>query len=346
MAITITPKIEGQVANDLYSYCYLYEPLEVEISVTGGAKKVYIDLATDLTVDLETPDNFIPEYADFDLNQNTEKITVDLMRLARQYSNTNVYKFSKTDDLAYDFGNNIGWESFFANLSPDGFYFKIYTEDENDTPVEIRKLPIVGGRGFREFVPNVTHNTVTNEFELYGLDLSNRWKGYPVVSVNLQEILNNSQGASPIITVDNQTQGTAPCGGFLIWKSKYGGWCYWGFDLKTEKKKFRHVGKIEVGMFESSRSILGGAGDPFIEPNYTSIETSYTTTLKALSLSTDELKAVSGINESPAVYYVEESGRMELMKLNSANAPIDSKANGGDFSVSLSSITTSSQKTR
>jgi hypothetical protein len=56
---------------------------------------------------------------------------------------------------------------------------------------------------------------------------------------------------------------------------------------------------------------------------------------------------VQSIIASPAVYYMRDQGEeLELMRLTSANAPLDNKANGGDFTVSLSSISTTMQKTR
>ena len=83
-----------------------------------------------------------------------------------------------------------------------------------------------------------------------------------------------------------------------------------------------------------------------MEVNYTGIATDYSVTLKALSLTSDELKGVSGIQESPAVYFVYPDGRMELMRLSAATIPLNSLSNGGDFSVSLKSISKVEQKTR
>ena len=111
---------------------------------------------------------------------------------------------------------------------------------------------------------------------------------------------------------------------------------------RSLKKKYDD--KIEVGMFEST---LQSGGNPYVQADYTGITSSYSLTLKALSLSSVELEAVSGIQVSPAVYYMKDSsGALELMRLNSASVPLESQANGGDFSISLSSISTTNHKTK
>jgi len=105
-----------------------------------------------------------------------------------------------------------------------------------------------------------------------------------------------------------------------------------------------YTGKLDVGMFESTSPVYGNA---YVPVDYTGLDMSYSLSLKSLSLSSDELKAVSGIALSPAIYYVSDfSGKLELMRLSSSTAPIGNIANGGDFSVSLKSISNTSQKTR
>ena len=50
---------------------------------------------------------------------------------------------------------------------------------------------------------------------------------------------------------------------------------------------------------------------------------------------------------SPAVYLMRSpDSALELMRVTSASAPINNLSNGGDFSVSLKSISQSSHKTR
>ena len=145
----------------------------------------------------------------------------------------------------------------------------------------------------------------------------------------------------PILKVAVDTKAD---GGKLVWKSRHGGWMSWGFKLKKESQAKKYEGNIQVGMFEST---LPTNGSPYIPVNYTGISTSYSINLKELGLTTDELSIVQSIIASPAVYYMRDQGEeLELMRLTSANAPLDNKANGGDFTVSLSSISTTMQKTR
>ena len=110
----------------------------------------------------------------------------------------------------------------------------------------------------------------------------------------------------------------------------------WGFDIKTESEQLSYEGNLDSEMFESTAE---EGGNPFIPTDYTKVTTSCSLNLKALSLSSLELQVVRGINFSPAVYYMRDnSGKLELMRLSSASVPISSLSNGGDFSVSLSSI--------
>ena len=56
--------------------------------------------------------------------------------------------------------------------------------------------------------------------------------------------------------------------------------------------------------------------------------------------------AVNGIQFSPAIYFQENgSDRIELMKLTSASVPLDSMAQGGDFEITLSNVSTVTQNT-
>jgi hypothetical protein len=90
-------------------------------------------------------------------------------------------------------------------------------------------------------------------------------------------------------------------------------------------------------MFESTS--FNGGGNAYVPVNYTSVNSSTSMTLKCLNLTKEELIAVAEISGSPAVYYQSEpSGKLELMKLTSATAPIKTHIGGGDFSVSLKGL--------
>jgi hypothetical protein len=85
-------------------------------------------------------------------------------------------------------------------------------------------------------------------------------------------------------------------------------------------------------MFESTTG-GGGTGLPYVPVDYTGVTSDEKHSLKALSLSTNELRGASGIHASPAVYYMKDNSTMELMRKTGASTPISSLANGGDFTV-------------
>jgi hypothetical protein len=118
---------------------------------------------------------------------------------------------------------------------------------------------------------------------------------------------------------------------------------FWGFDIEERSSSNSYEGKLEISLFESTKPI---DGEPYIPVDYISVSSSYTVTLKSLGLKKLELLAVSGIDFSPCIYYAaDDSGKLELMRLSSSTAPYKNLANGGDFSVSLKSISNNSQKT-
>ena len=335
MAITVETEILGQEATAVATYCYLYEPLRVRITEDDLlATKIFIDLQP-FQVGDGIPITTETEYAVFDINPG-EGVTVDLMEIVKQYHDANVYKFSEVDEM--DLG-----DGFKAIIDSYRYKFHIYT-DQTPTPIEVYKLPIIGGRMLEQFVPAVGQSQALNEFEYYGLDtaeLKTRWGNISFVEASLSD---PNVGGSVIPTITKLTPGgTEPCGGFIIWKSRFGGWMFWGMDIQSRGFSKTYAGKLEVGMFESTLAV---GGNPFTPVDYTGINTSYSRNLKALSLTAEELLAVAGIHASPAVYYQEVgSEKLELMRLTAASTPVGSLANGGDFSVSLQSISITGQKT-
>lgn len=335
MAITITPQILGQTATATCSYCYLYEPFRIFAEESNIlATKLYIDIeliSTDTEVVIET----LTDYVEKDLAPNVG-ITIDLMKVVRQINDSNIWKYSSVNQLA----STTGYLSVLANYR---FRFNIRT-DITTAPVSVYKMPIIGIRNMEQMSDvAVAESSPMNEFQYYGLDeaeLKTRWSGISFITT---ELLNpdSSLSIKPTIT-ENITVGTPPCGGFIIWKSRFGGWAWWGFDIKTESKSKKYNGSLEVDLYESTED---KNGDIFMPVDYTSITTMYTRTLKALSLTDLELKAVSEIHASPAVYYRHTDGRIELMRLTSSEAPISNLISGGDFSVTLKSISKGTQST-
>ena len=342
MAVTVTPQINGQQLTNVNTYCYLYEPLRAFIQESSStAKKIYIDVQLYFLFE-QSPHLILLKYVEFDLNPSVG-ITVDLMKVAQQIDDAGVYKYGSVDNMIDENAPfDKGWQAIITNWI---FEFRIYS-DENLTPVVVKKIPIRGGRQLEQFAPLFSQSQALNEFEYYGLDINtykDKWGGISIPLVSLAYPTPPS-GFSISPDIDKHTTtGDFPCGGFIIWKSRFGGWMWWGFDIQTKSFTKNYSGKLEVGMFES---IDDFNSTPYIPVDYTGINTSYSITLKALGLTSLELLAVSGIHASPAVYYMYPDGNtLELMRLSSFSAPISNLANGGDFSVSLNSISKTSQLT-
>lgn len=335
MAITIDTQILNQEAESVGTYCYLYEPMRIVITESDlTAKKLYIDLEIlDISDDTIIVENLI-QYGDYDINPGNS-LSIDLMKLVQQHHNANIFNFSHIDDIVDDV---IGWK---AVVSEYKYNFKIYS-DITFTPESIIKLPIIGGRFFKDFNPQIIQSQQLTEAAIVGIDLNNKWIDYPFIINTLADP--TLQDARPSIDKVISSSGKHPCGGYLIWKSRLGGWMSWGFDIKTEDSNFQYQGTLQTDMFESTKEI---GGSPYIETDYTSMSFGNSMTLKALSLTNEELEAVRGIKTSPAIYYMKSSsGELELMRLSSATVPISSLSNGGNVTVSLKSISTTSFNTK
>ena len=246
----------------------------------------------------------------------------------------NAYKLSNGSGAASVVSGSI------LNSDVDGerITFSIWVKGEGTFGLFVQKE---GGVGFRNYLAEVDIQAPSSWKRLTYTFTKNDDDG----DVKIQ-IFKNPDGEDLFIyepsikhTVDKKADG-----GQVVWKSRLGGWLSWGFRLKKESQAKKYEGNIQVGMFEST---LASNGNPYTPVDYTGISTNYSLTLKELRLTSDELEVVQNIIASPAVYYMkDQSEGLELMRLSSANAPLDNKASGGDFTVSLSSISTSMQKTR
>lgn len=339
MALTITPEILNQEATAAATYCYLYEPLRVSISESvTTAQQIFIELEIIETKDSTNVVENLVEYGVYDLNPG-QPLSIDLMKLAQQHHDANLYQFSSIVDIS---GTQAGMNSIISKYK---YNFKI-TSDETTAATSIVKLPIIGGRDFSNFEARVQTTQDLSELEIENINLNGMFPGWPYLYQSLVDP--TLQDASPKVdkVLSPTVAGQYPaCAGQLIWKSRYGGWSTWGFKMKKEKTNQKYTGSIQVGMFNSTDT--SGGGSPFVPVDYTGIETTYTIDLKQLHLSSSELRAAHGIMSSPAVYFMKDnSGSLELMRVAGASAPLDSKANGGDFSVTLKSISTTSQNTR
>lgn len=334
MAITIASEILGQDVSATVSYCYLYEPLRINVYEDNFlAVKFYVDVELISIVDGSTVETLV-RYAEFDINTG-KSFTFDVMEIAQQIHNSNVYKIANITDLL-----NSNKDAIISNVI---YRFKIYS-DKTEDPITVRKLPIIGGRDFGGFTPQVTSSSPITEFQKYGISeqyLAEKWKGYTFLKANLSNI--GLTNLTPTITPILYPSTSLFNGGVIYWKSRLGGWMFWAFELTRKSYNHAYTGELSSGLFESTLRV---GGNPYVPVDYTGISTSYSLELKSLGLSMQELKAVSGIYSTTAIYYTDNnSGRLELMKLTSASVPIDNLANGGDFSVSLTNISQTSQKT-
>tara|TARA_R110000822_G_scaffold161_1_gene700 strand:- start:10009 stop:11004 length:996 start_codon:yes stop_codon:yes gene_type:complete len=331
MAFNVTSQITGQNISSTTSYCYMYEPLKVNaVETNSDVTIIKVDLIIHDTATGVLIFN-LPNYATFDAVQNVS-IEIDLTKIMHQFHNANTFKIGTVSDVST--ATNVP-------VSNYKYSFQIYS-DSNGTAVRTtKKLPIIGGRTFYDFSASVLQSQVLTEAQLYGVTLSGRWKNYPNIVVTLASP--TATNSSPTITVTTESSSQyEPCGGMLIWKSRYGGWMYWGMDISTLVPTSSYGENLKVGMFEANAQ-----GNPYVEVDYTKIDTDYNISLKALALTSDELKAVSGLSSAVVAYYMATpTSKLELMRVQSSSAPISTLISGGDFSVGLKSISTTSQNAR
>lgn len=342
MAIIITPEIRGQECSETISYCYLFEPLRINVEESNPlATKLFVEVERyniqdkTVLVPFEDGSNSLTRYVEIDLLPN-KSVNFDLAEVMQQLHLAGVYKVATIADIETSYEEMI--------CSKYVYKFKV-TSELTSIPAIIQKLPIIGARNFNQFTGTVPFTQVLNEYEYYGInqeELVKRWGNYMFYKTSLKDPLieNNLQ---PNVTSLLQVGEEFPNGGVLYWKSRFGGWMYWGFDIEERSYSNSYEGKLEVGLFESTKPING---DPYIPVDYISVSNSSTIQLKSIGLTQQLLKAVSGISASPAVYYASDnSGKLELMRVTSSSSPYKNLAKGGDFSVSLKSISNNSQKT-
>ena len=184
LQLNAAAQISGQIVNNFTSYCYLYEPLKVTITEGTGIvpTKYSIELEIRDTADYTDIIESITDYAVFDVNAG-EALTVDLMKIARQYHDANVYKFANLNDVV----GADGWKSVVSEFI---YNFRI-TSDASATVDVVSKLPIIGGRPFDEFVATVPESQDLTEAEIQGINFANIWGGWPFVLQSLADPTDN-----------------------------------------------------------------------------------------------------------------------------------------------------------
>lgn len=340
MSLSLTPQISGQVASSTISYSYLQEPLKVYIvDSDSSTRTIYADVTR-----ISTEDGSVVSIHQSYIHRDVPSlggVVIDLSKVMRQMHDYDTYQYGSVLDIVN------GWDSV---LSKYIYKFEFYSDQAPSVKTLVQKLPIIGGRSFDNFQPSVTYQNSLQELSstyLQGAKLG----GYQIPTFTLKEISSVSDDDyRPVATTTSiSDDGTnSPCEGVIYWKSKLGGWMSWGIDLKTENKTHETMGSLNVGMFEST-SYTGG-GNIYSQADYVGTTSGLSLNLKSLSLTKEELLAVSEIVGSPAVYYRRKettpssSDRIELMRMTSATAPIRTHIMGGDFSVSLSRISKTENK--
>lgn len=317
MAITLTPEITGQVVQEARSYKYLFEPFRVKVSgepqVNVAVVKYSLSGAT-----IGTYANYVTGETD-----SSGNLTIDFAEVARNFMEDEVFRIGKYQDI--DAGTII-----------PNYYLRFQV---NSAASRISFIPILGGRNFNQFIPAVPYTQALTEFEYLGLDQP-EFKGYPFI----EQSLINPTGANvtPTITKSVSSTGKEVCGGYLIWKSRFGGWMQWGFDIMSETSDLKYNGELGQGLF-----MANSQGNPYIPANYTSIDESYSVSLKSLAVPNDYAEALKGLSASPAVYLMrDENAKMELMRISGIGIPTSNLTRGVDVNISLSSISKPSQNLR
>jgi len=337
MSLQITPQISGQQADSTLSYCFLMEPLKVHITDTDANTSIIYANVTRIATDTGVEETIKENYIMRDVS-SLGGVVIDLNQVIKQLHDFDTIKFGSVADLV------AGWESVISKYI---YKFEFCSDQAPTVKTEILKLPIIGGRRFENFVPAVNYNTPIRELSLSELQDA-KLGGYKIVNFVLKQISavsDDDYSPTSGFTSVAEANNNCPKGGVIHWKSKLGGWMSWGMDLKTITKSHKYMGQLGVGMFESTN--WSGGGNPFTQVDYTGSTSGETVSLKSLSRSVSELIGLSEINGTPAVYFQRTpTSKLELMRLSSASAPIKTYINGGDFSVSLKSISSTEQKVK
>jgi len=156
MSITIQSSVAGDILSvgGTPNYCYLYEPFEVRVTESDNtALKLYIDVKISLISSLNTTTNTKIKYVEYDFS-STKSLSIDLMEIAQQMNDANIYQIGKLSDLVSSSNETV--------LSKVMYTFDIYT-DKTSTPSTIKKIPIIGLREFTDYSPIGLSSTTNND---------------------------------------------------------------------------------------------------------------------------------------------------------------------------------------
>ena len=164
MPISVDNSITAQANNSDFSFCYLYEPLEVTIT-DAGSTKIYVDLEIyGPKPDGSHSDPYklktLEKYVEYD-SENVGFVTIDLMKIARQHVDSKSYVFADGIDFT-----NLGVEAAFSKYK---YMFKFYSDNADGDSERISKTPILGARRFSDFIknPNIPDISYLGANEVY-----------------------------------------------------------------------------------------------------------------------------------------------------------------------------------
>lgn len=316
--LTITPKINGQQADNSVSYAYLYEKLPILISTDElfpgllKADLVEVNVATGEVIHSTNQVDYI--VLEYNLNNQAE---IDVMEVIRQYCQNEWFKIGKLSDIT--------WETIITKS-----IYRIAFDYGLPTQKIIYKLPIIGGRNFHEFVPYISSTNKLDEWGIAGQVMPS-FIGYPLWNISLQSgILGNY---TPSVSYSIPTSGRSVCGAALVYKSKFGGWCTYGFNIFSETNSSQYLGDIS---FDNFRAVNSHA---YLSANYTGIVANSQINLKTVGISKIDADALRGITQSPAIYLMRTpSSPLELVRLNSFSAPVNNLSGGTTVDINLTTI--------
>lgn len=310
--------IPGVNVNNALLLGYLFEPFPVS---------VFEDTDQTFDLDIVEQSQVLADYGAFDVFSSTTPVVIDLALIIRQLYNHNVFRYGTIDDLVANPG-------IFIDFAPN-FNF------EGSSNFTLRVDFLIGSRPFRDILP-LSGTTPLTTREIQGLDISDRWVDYPILT---SSIITSGGRRTGQVTVSRSTTGCETMdGGMLIWKSRLSGWNQWAFPLIERTPAVKLENDFEVGLFNFDRTLTNQ--NPFVELDYASATFDESIRLRSLNLTQQEVLAVSDILQSPVVYWLSEPfGRLEAVRAR-PNLPINNLQGGNDFEVNISLISNGDFKVR
>ena len=337
MALTVTAAANK---NSLYNpYIYLYEPYEVDVISNSGLPDILkITVSERALSNKWTTVNTYTDYALYDLIPY-KSVRVNIAEIIKSLFDSNAYDIGNLSDLIPTPEGR--------NTTMTNYTYQIFFNTNHDSLIGLFFYPLLGARPFKE-LGALNENIPLEESTALGLPIK-EFAYLPNIEINLKPISNTDMTPLTTIYYNNLGEGKKYSGAGLIWKSKYGGWVTWGFDIVSEDFSNSYKGDIKVNPYE-----INSEGEFYVEPDYSTVETSSTVSLRALSVTKEYAEVLKGINYSPAIYLVRKgvddsllaTGALELMRLAGAAIPITSLNDGVDVSINLKSISTVTQNVR